>query len=200
MEFWRTDVNVHTETVSCRAPFDPEQFGEVVAVRLLPSGKPILLDSICEPGTAVPERSVSVGSQETSDIVIAKKEDRGISGLHFILHRDGSRTQLEDLSKNGTWIGRAWIRRNTVDVFPGQVVDFGRRTQILLCNERLEKCPASLLAATLDEFCEVAKIRYKKLGLIAWFVGVPYSTLWKWYNKRRWSKHKRVQQVPLLKE
>ncbi len=188
MSYWRREVTVRTETVSCRAPIDPDQFGEVVAVRLLPNGDPIRLDSLCEPRTAVPERTITIGSRRTSNIVIRKEEDRGVSSLHFVLHRDDGRTRLEDRSKNGTWIGRAWIRNNEVDVFPGQVVDFGRHTQLLLCNEMLEKCPANLLATTLDGFCEVAKIRYRRLGIVSFFIGVPYATLKKWFRSRRWAK------------
>ncbi len=177
-----------TTTVKRRDPTDPRQAGEVVAVRMLPDGDPIRLDSISDPASGTPDRTITVGSLTTSDIHIPKTEDKGVSDLHFLIHRDNGHTRIQDRSKNGTWIGRSGLHRATIDVFPGQVVEFGKGSQLLLCNELLEQCPADVIAATMDEFCKNARSRYGTISKVARFVGVPYYTLRDWYRNRRWAQ------------
>ena len=174
-----------TKTVGRRGPIDPLQAGEIVAVRVLPNGNPICLDDIRDPRTGQQDISITIGAGPDVDIRVRKEVDAGVSELHCLLYRDGGQTFAEDDSKNGTWIGRSRIRRARVEVFPGQVLEIGERTDILLCNEHLSNCPADIIATTLDGFRHAARMRYGALATVARFINVPFETLRRWYRKEK---------------
>ncbi len=181
-----------TTTISDLLPDDPRQCGEVVALRLLPLGQPIILDTLCDSDNRAPKETILIGTSPDADIQLKKKRKDGLSRTHCLIHRSGVVMRVEDTSKHGTYIARTRILKSQVEVFPGQVLELGRSTQLLLCNDALAACPADIIASNVDAFYQGASRRYRFVSRITAAIGGKYETHKKRYRKLRTQGTKEV--------
>ncbi len=153
---------------------------EVLGLRLLPNGKTIVLDDILTAGH--PKRMLSIGADPDCDISI---DDTAVSGLHCMLERRGRTTHIYDCeSKNGTWLNDARIKLG--QLVPGTVIRLGRVQLAALGPETIHARPPVVIPATnLDEFLRGAVDTHGSLRGASEALGIAYSTLRGWLQRRR---------------
>ncbi len=159
---------------------DELQRGPVVAFRQLPKEKPTRLDDIV--GPEGPERVVTIGASPHNDITIVHES---VSWVHCVLYRDGEVVRVVDgaplegrKSYNGTWIDGTRVRGNPTEIYAGQILRIGR-AKLLACNDKLEQCPANVIATHLDGFCREAVDVYGTVPRAGRAIGIAVRTLYR---------------------